>query len=135
MASRYGFMTEEEVKRVMEQEKDILDESHKKERERLDPIVTEILEDFAIACGFYKGTVVRDDWKWSIRQGTTTLATVSLEHAGVSRDFSLSIADEPLLRPETPHVIRNQRKLGEVLTAATGLKVTQNLPYYEPETS
>jgi hypothetical protein len=135
MASRYGFMTEEEVKRAMEQEKGTLEENRQKECERLDPIVTEILEDLATACGFYKGTVVRGDGNWSVMQGENPLVTVALDHAGQSEDFSLSITDEPLLRSTAPHLIHNQRKLGKVLTKATGLKVTQNLPYYEPETS
>lgn len=135
MASRHGFMTEEEVKRAMEQEKGILNKSRKKERERLDPIITEILEDFATACGFYKGVLVRGDGSWSVMQGENSLVTVALDHPGQSEDFSLSITDEALLRSKTPHILRNQRRLGEALTEATGLKVTQNLPYYEPERS
>lgn len=135
MASRYGFMTEEEVKRAMEQEKGTLEESRKKESERLDPLVTDVLEDFTAACGFHKGKLVRGDGKWSVMQGDNPLVTVALEHAVQSWDFSLSITDEPLLMAEAPHLIRNQRKLGEVLTRATGLRVSQNLPYYEPETS
>jgi hypothetical protein len=135
MISKYGFMTEEEVKRAIEQEKETLDESRKKERERLDPIVTEILEEFATACGFYKGALVRGDGSWSVMQGESSLVIVALDHTGQGEDFSLSITDETLLRSRTPHIIRNQSRLGEVLTNATGLKVTQNLPYYEPERS
>jgi hypothetical protein len=135
MVSKYGFMTEEEVKRAIEQEKETLDESRKKERERLDPIVTEILEEFATACGFYKGALVRGDGSWSVMQGESSLVIVALDHTGQGEDFSLSITDETLLRSRTPHIIRNQSRLGEVLTNATGLKVTQNLPYYEPERS
>jgi hypothetical protein len=135
MISKYGFMTEEEVKRAIEQEKETLDESRKKERERLDPLVTEILEDFATACGFYKGALVRGAESWSVMQGESSLVTVALDHPGQGEDFSLSITDETLLRSKTPHILRNQSRLGEVLTQATGLKVTQNLPYYEPERS
>jgi hypothetical protein len=135
MTSRYGFMTEEEVKQEMEQEKGALDESRKKESERLDPLITDILEDFTAASGFYKATIVRSDGNWSVKQGETTLVIVALDPAEQSGHFSLSITDEPLLRSASPHVIRNQRKLGEVLTKATGLQVSQNQPYYEPETS
>jgi hypothetical protein len=135
MASKYGFMTEEEVKQAIEQEKETLNERRKKERERLEPIVTEILEDFATACGFYKGALVRGDGTWSVMQGENALVTVALAGTGQSEDFSLSITDEMLLRSKAPHILRNQSRLGEVLTKATGLKVTQNLPYYEPETS
>jgi hypothetical protein len=135
MASKYGFMTEEEVKRAIEQEKEILGESHKKERERLDPIVSEILEDFATACGFYKGALLRGDGNWIVMQGENSLVTVALDLTGQGVDFSLSITDETLLRSKNPHIIHNQRWLGEVLSKATDLKVSQNLPYYEPERS
>jgi hypothetical protein len=128
-------MTEEEVKRAREQEKETREESRQKESERLDPLVTDIFKDFTAACGFYKGTVVRGDGNWSVKQGETTLVTVALDPADQNWDFSLSITGEPLLKSETPHVIHNQSKLGEVLTKATGLKVSQKLPYYEPDTA
>src|SRR5215216_1561827 len=115
MTSKYGFLTSEELKQAMAQQEKEEEARNQKEIARIDPRITQVLEDFLLACDLPDCVVKHVNEQWIVRQQEKVLIVANLVLPQRGQAFALQVDDQALADIQAAHVVLNRSKLYGVL--------------------